>query len=113
MVLHRSVFDRLPGTGRWGTVLLLDGNLGIGGDLSPSRSGRPSCSADGVVVAELDPPGRRRHHGPPRGGGAPGPWCAGTGCPPSAGHRWPLAGLAVTDVGGRRPVVRGAGAGGR
>ncbi|MGW8882984.1 class I SAM-dependent DNA methyltransferase [Streptomyces sp. NPDC055749] len=30
--LHRSVFDPLPGEGRWGTVLLVDGNIGIGGD---------------------------------------------------------------------------------
>ncbi|MEU6735410.1 methyltransferase domain-containing protein [Streptomyces physcomitrii] len=30
--LRRSVFARLPGEGRWGTVLLLDGNIGIGGD---------------------------------------------------------------------------------
>jgi SAM-dependent methyltransferase len=31
-VLHRSVFERVPGAGRWGTALLLDGNIGIGGD---------------------------------------------------------------------------------
>ena len=30
-VLHRSIFDRVPGSGRWGTALLLDGNIGIGG----------------------------------------------------------------------------------
>ncbi|MGI5467159.1 methyltransferase domain-containing protein [Streptomyces sp. CA-132043] len=30
--LRRSVFEPLPGEGRWGTALLLDGNLGIGGD---------------------------------------------------------------------------------
>ncbi|MFI7409495.1 methyltransferase domain-containing protein [Streptomyces sp. NPDC049627] len=30
--LHRSVFDPLPGEGRWGTALLVDGNIGIGGD---------------------------------------------------------------------------------
>jgi SAM-dependent methyltransferase len=29
--LRRSVFDPLPGQGRWGTVLLADGNIGIGG----------------------------------------------------------------------------------
>ena len=29
--LHRSVFDPLPGLGRWATVLLADGNIGIGG----------------------------------------------------------------------------------
>ncbi|MFI5809130.1 class I SAM-dependent methyltransferase [Streptomyces sp. NPDC051561] len=30
--LCRSVFDPLPGGGRWETVLLIDGNIGIGGD---------------------------------------------------------------------------------
>nr|WP_063792462.1 methyltransferase domain-containing protein [Streptomyces atriruber] len=30
--LLRSVFDALPGEGRWGTALLIDGNVGIGGD---------------------------------------------------------------------------------
>lgn len=31
-VLRRSVFQSLPGEGTWGAVLLLDGNIGIGGD---------------------------------------------------------------------------------
>ncbi|WP_274560766.1 class I SAM-dependent methyltransferase [Streptomyces spiramyceticus] len=30
--LRRSVFDPLPGEGSWGTALLVDGNIGIGGD---------------------------------------------------------------------------------
>jgi SAM-dependent methyltransferase len=30
-VMEQSVFDPIPGTGRWGGVLLLDGNIGIGG----------------------------------------------------------------------------------
>ncbi|WUO17523.1 class I SAM-dependent methyltransferase [Streptomyces sp. NBC_00289] len=30
--LRRSVFEPLPGEGRWGTALLVDGNVGIGGD---------------------------------------------------------------------------------
>ena len=30
--LRRSVFDRLPGAGRWPHALLMDGNIGIGGD---------------------------------------------------------------------------------
>ncbi|MFJ5533774.1 class I SAM-dependent methyltransferase [Streptomyces sp. NPDC093261] len=30
--LRRSVFECLPKEGRWGTVLLMDGNVGIGGD---------------------------------------------------------------------------------
>ncbi|WP_327167364.1 class I SAM-dependent methyltransferase [Streptomyces subrutilus] len=33
--LCRSVFDPLPREGGWGTVLLIDGNIGIGGD--PAR----------------------------------------------------------------------------
>lgn len=30
--VRRSVFDSLPDEGSWGTALLLDGNIGIGGD---------------------------------------------------------------------------------
>lgn len=30
--LRRDVFQPLPGTGRWQTVLLADGNVGLGGD---------------------------------------------------------------------------------
>jgi len=56
--LRRSVFDPLPGERRWGAVLLLDGNVGIGGDpeaLLARAAGllRPG----GVVVAEVEPPG--------------------------------------------------------
>ncbi|UQX87772.1 hypothetical protein M6D93_15910 [Jatrophihabitans telluris] len=32
--LSRDVFERVPGEGRWPTVLLLDGNIGIGGDVT-------------------------------------------------------------------------------
>jgi SAM-dependent methyltransferase len=57
-VLQRSVFDPLPGEGRWGSALLWDGNIGIGGD--PVRLlGR--CRAlvrpGGQIVVELEPPG--------------------------------------------------------
>jgi SAM-dependent methyltransferase len=31
-VLQRSVFDGVPARGRWASALLLDGNIGIGGD---------------------------------------------------------------------------------
>jgi SAM-dependent methyltransferase len=31
-VMRRSVFDSIPAEGTWGTVLLFDGNIGIGGD---------------------------------------------------------------------------------
>jgi SAM-dependent methyltransferase len=32
LALLRDVFDHVPGVGRWETVLLADGNIGIGGD---------------------------------------------------------------------------------
>jgi SAM-dependent methyltransferase len=57
-VLQRSVFETLPGEGRWQTVLLIDGNIGIGGD--PVRLLR-RCHAlihvTGSVVAEVEAPG--------------------------------------------------------
>ncbi|MEV6115281.1 methyltransferase domain-containing protein [Streptomyces sp. NPDC052109] len=34
LALRRSVFEPLPGEGRWDTVLLMDGNIGIGGEPS-------------------------------------------------------------------------------
>jgi SAM-dependent methyltransferase len=33
LALRRSVFDRLPGAGRWSTALVADGNIGIGGNV--------------------------------------------------------------------------------
>ena len=57
-VLQRSVFDALPGEGRWTTVLLFDGNVGIGGDpvgLLRRLSGLMSHS--GRAVVEVDAPG--------------------------------------------------------
>ena len=33
VALRRNVFARLPGEGRWNTALLIDGNVGIGGDV--------------------------------------------------------------------------------
>lgn len=33
LALPRDVFDRLPGEGRWNSVIVLDGNSGIGGDI--------------------------------------------------------------------------------
>ena len=35
-VLQRDIFGPLPGEGRWGTALLFDGNVGIGGDPAAS-----------------------------------------------------------------------------
>lgn len=55
--LVRSVFDPLPGTGRWPTVLLFDGNIGIGGD--PARLLRrvkETLAPDGVAIVEAGAP---------------------------------------------------------
>jgi SAM-dependent methyltransferase len=58
MVLHRSVFGRLPGTGRWTSVLLADGNVGIGGDpLELLTRIRQLLSAEGQVLVEVRAPG--------------------------------------------------------
>jgi SAM-dependent methyltransferase len=58
--LRRSVFDPLPGEQRWGTVLLLDGNVGIGGDPVALLARAASLlRPGGVVVAEVEAPGTR------------------------------------------------------
>jgi SAM-dependent methyltransferase len=58
-VLQRSVFDRLPGEGRWATVVLLDGNVGIGGDAVRLLSRCAALIAPaGTIVVEVEPPGR-------------------------------------------------------
>ncbi|HEX3616927.1 MAG TPA: class I SAM-dependent methyltransferase [Solirubrobacteraceae bacterium] len=53
-----DIFDELPLVGRWRTALLLDGNIGIGGDpvrlLSRVRS---LLRHDGVALVELGSPG--------------------------------------------------------
>ncbi|MFH8771254.1 class I SAM-dependent methyltransferase [Streptomyces sp. NPDC017958] len=53
--LRRSVFDPLPGEGRWGTVLLMDGNIGIGGDPRAllHRMGQ-LLAPGGLLIAETD-----------------------------------------------------------
>jgi glycosyltransferase A (GT-A) superfamily protein (DUF2064 family)/SAM-dependent methyltransferase len=56
LALRRSVFDRLPGEGRWDTVLLADGNLGIGAD--PDRllcRVRELLRPGGLLLVEPEP----------------------------------------------------------
>jgi SAM-dependent methyltransferase len=57
-VLQRSVFDTIPGQGRWRTVLLIDGNIGIGGDpIRLLQRCRALAAPEGTIVAEVEPPG--------------------------------------------------------
>ncbi|MEV6267193.1 DUF2064 domain-containing protein [Kribbella sp. NPDC051936] len=54
--LHRPVQDRLPGEGRWGSVVLMDGNIGIGGDPADLlRRCAELVRPDGLVLVEVDP----------------------------------------------------------
>ncbi|MER5385487.1 class I SAM-dependent methyltransferase [Streptomyces sp. NBC_00647] len=51
--LHRSVFEPLPGEGRWGTALLVDGNIGIGGDPAALlRRTAQLLAPGGLLIAE-------------------------------------------------------------
>ncbi len=62
VVLQRSVFDALPRTGRWGSALLLDGNVGIGGD--PRRllcRVAALLRPGGAVLMEVEGPGLGVH----------------------------------------------------
>lgn len=60
-VIRRSVFDHLPGEGRWTTALLLDGNVGIGGDpVKLLRRVGELLQPAGISVVEVDAPGTTR-----------------------------------------------------
>lgn len=56
VAICRDLFAALPGEGRWGQVLLVDGNIGIGGD--PVRTlGRAArlLAPGGTVIVETEP----------------------------------------------------------
>lgn len=55
LALRRRIDQRLPGEGRWGTALLLDGNIGIGGDVGRllGRS-RDLVTPGGLIICEVD-----------------------------------------------------------
>jgi SAM-dependent methyltransferase len=57
-VILGSVFDPIPSEGRWATALLLDGNVGIGGDpIRLLRRVRGVVRPGGRVLVEVEPPG--------------------------------------------------------
>lgn len=81
LVLERSVFDRVPGAGRWASAVLLDGNVGIGGDPRALVARVASLlRRRGRMLVETGPPGTGdpRDPGPRRVSlevaGERGPW---------------------------------------
>jgi SAM-dependent methyltransferase len=58
LTLTRDVFGRVPGAGRWMTVLLADGNIGIGGDpVALLRRVRELLTPRGQALVEVQAPG--------------------------------------------------------
>jgi SAM-dependent methyltransferase len=61
-VLNQSVFDTLPLAGGWGTALLLDGNIGIGGDPAALLARCAELLAGhGTLLVEVSPDADRDH----------------------------------------------------
>ncbi|MEX0171097.1 class I SAM-dependent methyltransferase [Streptomyces sp. LMG1-1-1.1] len=105
--LCRSVFAPLPAEGRWDTALLIDGNVGIGGDPAALlRRLREIVAPAGAVIAEcvpvdVDERCEVRVEDGRGGSGAPFPW-ARVGTRALAAHaaqadwsvatRWTVAG---------------------
>jgi len=57
-----SVFDRVPAEGLWGTALLIDGNIGIGGDVAALLARcREILASSGVLVVEVHADDDRDH----------------------------------------------------
>jgi len=102
LVLERSIFDPLPGTGRWGTALLLDGNIGIGGD--PARLLARTAEL-------LGPTGRLLVEvGPPGSGSSRLTVCVEAGERRSPWFPWALVDVeAISDLARRAPAARGIG----
>ena len=101
-VLARSVFDRVPGAGRWASALLLDGNVGIGAEPAVLLE-RVSALLEpgGIVLVELEPPGTtgRAETVQLDIGGMDGPWFAWTALgADELGVPAAVAGLVVEDV---------------
>lgn len=58
VAVRADLFDPLPAEGRWRHVVLLDGNIGIGGEPQMLlRRCRELLYPGGSVLVELDPPG--------------------------------------------------------
>jgi SAM-dependent methyltransferase len=80
-VVQASVFGAVPGAGEWGSALLLDGSVGIGGEpVALLRRVRALLRPGGCALVEAEPPGtatravRVRLERRDGGVGAPFPW---------------------------------------
>ncbi|MEO5843065.1 MAG: methyltransferase domain-containing protein [Acidimicrobiales bacterium] len=63
-MMERSIFDRVPGEGRWPTVLLLDGSIGIGGNPTMLlRRVRQVLAPRGLALVEVLGPGGSQTNG--------------------------------------------------
>ena len=61
-VIEGSVFDSIPLEGRWQTALLVDGNIGIGGDVPAMlRRCREILLPGGEIVVEVHEDAKRDH----------------------------------------------------
>jgi SAM-dependent methyltransferase len=60
--INSSLWSQIPGDAAWQTILLLDGNIGIGGApvLLLRRAGE-LLAPGGAIVVETDPPGAATH----------------------------------------------------
>ncbi|RLK09614.1 methyltransferase family protein [Micromonospora sp. M71_S20] len=58
VAVHADLFGPLPAEGRWAHTVLLDGNIGIGGDpVALLRRCGSLLRPSGTVLVELEPPG--------------------------------------------------------
>jgi SAM-dependent methyltransferase len=79
LALLRDVFGHVPGAGRWMTVLLADGNIGIGGDpVALLHRVAELLTPLGQALVEVQPPGEalRKERVRLRQGEQASPWFA-------------------------------------
>jgi SAM-dependent methyltransferase len=56
LAIKATLNERLPAEGRWGTVLLMDGNIGIDGDVGAVlQRCRALLAPGGTIIVEVDP----------------------------------------------------------
>lgn len=102
LALRRDVFGAVPGAGRWATLLLADGNIGIGGDPGALlRRAVELMMPGGRALVEVEPPGApmlreqvRLRHGGTLSDWFPWAWIGAD----QIGDLGVTAGLAVSEI---------------